>query len=156
MDSSSYSLNFIHPSCSSLFSSTCKKDRVLSTRVFASKGNSAPDHHRRHHHHCHNYCRIVDENMIVLRKRIHEMKMVERNYEAPDDWMQWEKRYYTSYDSIICDALGVLQGKLMNTRPSLALGIVVLMILSVPISSAMAFFQILEITKGILAGISMV
>ncbi|KAJ0035955.1 hypothetical protein Pint_24765 [Pistacia integerrima] len=94
--------------------------------------------------------------MIILRKRIHEMKMVERNYEAPDDWMQWEKRYYTSYDSIICEALGVLQGKLMNTRPSLALGIVVLMILSVPISSAMAFFQILEITKGILAGISMV
>ncbi|KAK8498686.1 hypothetical protein V6N12_000988 [Hibiscus sabdariffa] len=31
--------------------------------------------------------RPVDEDMIVLRKRIHEMKMVERNYEPPADWM---------------------------------------------------------------------
>ncbi|KAK8498689.1 hypothetical protein V6N12_000991 [Hibiscus sabdariffa] len=45
--------------------------------------------------------RPVDEDMIVLRKRIHEMKMVDRNYEPPTNWMEWEKRYYTSYDSIL-------------------------------------------------------
>ncbi|GKV14461.1 hypothetical protein SLEP1_g25341 [Rubroshorea leprosula] len=28
--------------------------------------------------------------MIVLRKRIHEMKMIERNYELPEDWMDWD------------------------------------------------------------------
>ncbi|KAF3784373.1 hypothetical protein EJ110_NYTH06688 [Nymphaea thermarum] len=36
--------------------------------------------------------RIVDDNVFVLRQRIHEMKMVERNYEernyeAPAGWM---------------------------------------------------------------------
>ncbi|KAG7591732.1 hypothetical protein ISN45_Aa01g007250 [Arabidopsis thaliana x Arabidopsis arenosa] len=43
--------------------------------------------------------RTVDENMVVLRKRIHEMKMVERNYEPPSHWMQWEKRLYCNYES---------------------------------------------------------
>ncbi|KAL6982114.1 hypothetical protein U1Q18_023730 [Sarracenia purpurea var. burkii] len=32
----------------------------------------------------------VDENLIVLRKRIHEMKMKERNYEPPSHWMEWD------------------------------------------------------------------
>ncbi|KAL2457532.1 uncharacterized protein Fot_56196 [Forsythia ovata] len=44
--------------------------------------------------------RLVDENMIVLRKRIRERKKMERSYEAPADWMQWEKQYYAYYDEI--------------------------------------------------------
>lgn len=96
---------------------------------------------------------MVDENMIVLRKRIHEMKMIERNYEAPSDWMEWEKQYYASYDSMICDALGVLQNQLMNTRPSLALGIVVLIALSVPTSSAFVLFHLVDLCKQLLQGI---
>ncbi|KAH8511334.1 hypothetical protein H0E87_008770 [Populus deltoides] len=44
---------------------------------------------------------LVDESMLVLRKRIHEMKMVERNYEPPEEWMEWEKQCYTSYDEFI-------------------------------------------------------
>ncbi|TXG57242.1 hypothetical protein EZV62_018555 [Acer yangbiense] len=82
--------------------------------------------------------RVVDESMIVLRKRLHEMKMVERNYEPPTEWMEWEKRYYTSYDSIICEVMGVSQSCLMNTRPSLALGMLALVLLSVPTSTAMS------------------
>ncbi|XWS34521.1 hypothetical protein CRYUN_Cryun21dG0045400 [Craigia yunnanensis] len=101
--------------------------------------------------------RLVDENMIVLRKRIHELKMIERNYEPPADWMEWEKRYYTSYDSIICDVLGVLQSQLMNTRPSFALGMLVLIMLSVPTSAAVMIFHVMEITKGIVeSGIYMI
>ncbi|KAF3777517.1 hypothetical protein EJ110_NYTH45553 [Nymphaea thermarum] len=42
---------------------------------------------------------IVDENMFLLRKRIDEMKMVERNYEAPAGWMDWEKKYHLAYAS---------------------------------------------------------
>ncbi|GMJ03710.1 hypothetical protein HRI_004040200 [Hibiscus trionum] len=91
----------------------------------------------------------VDENMIVLRKRIHEMKMIERNYEPPADWMEWEKRYYTSYDSIICDVLGVLQSVLMNTRPSVALGMVALMVFSLPASAAFVFLHAVDVTKRI-------
>ncbi|XP_039043929.1 uncharacterized protein LOC120183272 [Hibiscus syriacus] len=93
--------------------------------------------------------RPVDENMIVLRKRIHEMKMIERNYEPPADWMEWEKHYYTSYDSIICDVLGVLQSMLMNTRPSLAVGMVALIVLSFPASAAFVVLNAVDVTKRI-------
>lgn len=97
--------------------------------------------------------RMVDENMIVLRKRIHEMKMIERNYEPPENWMEWEKKYYTSYDSYICEAVGVLQAQLMNTRPSVVLGTMALIALSVPTSTALLCFHLMEITNGVLAGI---
>lgn len=97
--------------------------------------------------------RLVDENMIVLRKRIHEMKMVERNYEPPSHWMEWEKRLYVGYDSFICDVMGILQSQLMNTRPSLALGMMALVTLSVPISSAMILLHLIEISQGVLGGL---
>ncbi|KAK3040747.1 hypothetical protein RJ639_029269 [Escallonia herrerae] len=42
----------------------------------------------------HNGSRVVDENMIVLRQRIREVRMVEAEDEAPADWMEWEKGYY--------------------------------------------------------------
>ncbi|KAJ6318365.1 hypothetical protein OIU76_013828 [Salix suchowensis] len=97
--------------------------------------------------------RIVDENMIVLRKRIHEMKMAERNYEPPSNWMGWEKRYFTSYDSLICEMMGFLQSQLMETRPSLALGFIALISLSVSMSTAMMFFQFTEMFKMTLGGL---
>ncbi|XVE74730.1 hypothetical protein DITRI_Ditri12bG0041200 [Diplodiscus trichospermus] len=128
-----------------LCSRTCFRNhhprKAISTKIFAMRRSEAHDHN------CSG--RIVDENMIVLRKRIHELKMIERNYEPPADWMEWEKRYYTSYDSIICDVLGVLQSQLMNTRPSLALGMLALVMLSVPTSAAVMFFHLMEITKGV-------
>ncbi|KAI9170280.1 hypothetical protein LWI28_025485 [Acer negundo] len=145
MSSSSISLtSSLLPSCRSLneHSKTALngRKRVSKAKVFATHDRDYQG-------------RVVDENMIVLRKRMHEMKMVERNYEPPAEWMEWEKRYYTSYDSIICEVMGVLQSCLMNTRPSMALGMLALVLLSVPTSTAMFSFQILEITKGILAGI---
>ncbi|KAK2635342.1 hypothetical protein Ddye_030134 [Dipteronia dyeriana] len=143
MSSSSISLtSSLHYSCGSLNERSKTnlngRKRVSKAKVLATRDRDYPG-------------RVVDENMIVLRKRIHEMKMVERNYEPPAEWMEWEKRYYTSYDSIICEVMGVLQSCLMNTRPSLALGMLALVLLSVPTSTAMFSFQILEITKGILA-----
>ncbi|CAN8293383.1 unnamed protein product [Cochlearia groenlandica] len=88
--------------------------------------------------------RVVDENMVVLRKRIHEMKMVERNFEPPSHWMQWEKRFYGNYDATICDALSLLQSFLMNSRPSVALGTLLLILVSVPVSTAVIAFRILN------------
>ncbi|KAK6157612.1 hypothetical protein DH2020_011860 [Rehmannia glutinosa] len=96
--------------------------------------------------------RLVDENMIVLRKRIHEMKMIEKNYEPPMEWMDWEKQFYTSYDSMICEAMGHLQSYLMETRPCLALGMIALIGLSVPTSTAVVMYNLLELTKGVLSG----
>lgn len=116
------------------------KRPAISTKIFAAKNSG----------------RIVDEGMIVLRKRIHEMRMIETNYEPPADWMDWEKRIYTSYDSMICDFMGVLQSLLMNTRPSVALGMMALIALSLPISAAVVFSQLTEMTTWILTGIDAV
>ncbi|GAA0149782.1 hypothetical protein LIER_20141 [Lithospermum erythrorhizon] len=106
---------------------------------------------RRDHHSYNNNGRQVDENMIVLRKRIHEMKIIERNYEPPAEWMDWEKNYYVNYDSIICDAMGMLQSQLMNTRPSLALGMLGLIAFSVPVSTSIVLFHLLDLSKIVLA-----
>ncbi|XVF43658.1 hypothetical protein PTKIN_Ptkin02bG0058500 [Pterospermum kingtungense] len=138
-----------------LSSRTCLQNHhlkrpMISTKVFAMRRSRSEAHDQN----CSG--RLVDVNMIVLRKRIHEQKMIERNYEPPEDWMEWEKRYYTSYDSIICDVLGVLQTLLMNTRPSLALGMLALIMLSVPTSAAVMFFHLMDMTKGVVeAGIHM-
>ncbi|VVA91394.1 unnamed protein product [Arabis nemorensis] len=89
--------------------------------------------------------KVVDENMVVLRKRIHEMKMVERNYEPPSHWMHWEKRLYCNYDATICDALSLLQTFLMNSRPSVAFGTLLLILVSVPVSTTVFAFRILDL-----------
>ncbi|XP_020210236.1 uncharacterized protein LOC109795207 [Cajanus cajan] len=122
----------------SVASKTCgSKGRKLSSVIMASMRDQ-------------NFSgRLVDESMIILRKRIHEMNMIERNYEPPSDWMDWEKRYYTSYDSIICEAVGVLQTHLMNTRPSLALGAMALVAISVPTSTAVLFFHLVDLAKAL-------
>ncbi|CAN6451954.1 unnamed protein product [Victoria cruziana] len=78
--------------------------------------------------------RMVDENMIVLRMRIQEMKMAESKWEAPAHWMEWEKRYFASYYSDVCEGVGRLQRFLMSTRPGMALGMLVLLGCSLPIS----------------------
>ncbi|XP_075524178.1 uncharacterized protein LOC142556597 [Primulina tabacum] len=96
---------------------------------------------------------IVDENMIVLRKRIREMGMVERDDEPPAGWMDWEKDIYPSYDMIICDAMRFLQWYLMETRPCFALGIIGLIALSVPISTAVVVLNLLELSRGVLSAV---
>ncbi|KAL0296649.1 UNVERIFIED_CONTAM: hypothetical protein Scaly_0950800 [Sesamum calycinum] len=102
----------------------------------------------------HNYNdRVVDENMIVLRKRIHEMEMMERNYEPPMEWTGWEKRVYPNYDSMICDAMMWLQWHLMGTRPGVALGVIALVALSVPTSTAVVLINFLKLIQGFLHGI---
>ncbi|CAO2825360.1 unnamed protein product [Amaranthus hypochondriacus] len=93
--------------------------------------------------------RIVDENMLVLRKRIHEMKMVERNYEPPKEWMEWEKQIYTQYDEYIVMVLGLIQAQLMETRPSVALGALALLTLCVPTSLIFLANHIAQTTNTI-------
>ncbi|KDP22668.1 hypothetical protein JCGZ_02510 [Jatropha curcas] len=94
---------------------------------------------------------LVDQSMIVLRKRIHEMKIIERNYEPPADWMDWEKQFYGSYDDFICKFVGFLQLHLMNTRPCLALGLLFLISISVPISTITIALQFFEAANGVIS-----
>ncbi|CAK9144757.1 unnamed protein product, partial [Ilex paraguariensis] len=103
----------------------------------------------------HNYGRLVDSSMIVLRQRIHEMKMLEKNYASPPlcGWMEWEKRYYRDYHEDVFGAIRFLQSLLMETRPSLALAMVTLVLLSMFSSIAAVGFYVIDIGLGILAGI---
>lgn len=95
--------------------------------------------------------RIVDENMILLRMRIRELKMLETSQEPPASWMGWEKKYYTHYDEDVYEAVGLLQSYLMSVRPSLALGMAALFMLSVPFSAGLLFFHALDqMAKAIL------
>ncbi|MFS7993121.1 hypothetical protein Hanom_Chr12g01090341 [Helianthus anomalus] len=76
--------------------------------------------------------KMVDENMIVLRERIRKMKEeMEHNSggdRLPANWMQWEKTYFYSgdYHSHIYEVIALLQRFLMDCRPSVVLGLVVL------------------------------
>ncbi|KAE8731553.1 hypothetical protein F3Y22_tig00002799pilonHSYRG00158 [Hibiscus syriacus] len=98
---------------------------------------------------------LVDENLIVLRKRIHDMKIVERNYEPPSDWMEWEKPYYTSYNECVCRIMGLLQSCLMNTKPSSALGILALLTMCLQGSVIMVVVHLVIAAKGVLSTINL-
>ncbi|XP_010916323.1 uncharacterized protein [Elaeis guineensis] len=95
---------------------------------------------------------LVDENMAVLRRRIHEMRLAEKGHSPPSDWMEWEKRYYESYGSDVCEVVGLLQTFLMNTRPSLAIGLLVVLTLSVPTSIILILMCLVEASPSILSG----
>lgn len=119
-----------------------KRKKTMSVSATASSGKD----------HYYGGGRLVDENMIVLRRRIHETKMVERNYEPPSHWMDWEKRFYSSYDSVICDSVGILQSFLMNSRPTVAIATLILLLVSVPVSSSVFAFRLLDLLHWALAG----
>ncbi|KAK8483393.1 hypothetical protein V6N13_090490 [Hibiscus sabdariffa] len=88
--------------------------------------------------------RLVDESMIVLRKRVQELKMAEESYEPPRNWMEWERQYKREkYDGDVCEAMGSLQAKLMGTRPGVALGMGVLLLFSLPTSMAAVLFHVM-------------
>lgn len=70
--------------------------------------------------------------------------------EAPSDWTEWEKNYFVHYVSDVCEAVGLLQRMLMNTRPCLALGMLALLMLSMSMSMSLFLFHVVEFTKGII------
>ncbi|KAM7478228.1 hypothetical protein LguiA_026441 [Lonicera macranthoides] len=96
--------------------------------------------------------KLVDENMIVLRMRIKDMKMSGTSQMPPSDWMEWEKQYIRDYYEDVCDGVGLLQMCLMNTRPCLAMGMVALVALSVPISAWVIIFNVMGWINGVVLG----
>ncbi|CAN0913767.1 hypothetical protein LINGRAHAP2_LOCUS28137 [Linum grandiflorum] len=96
---------------------------------------------------------VVDEGMIVLRKRIGEMKMAERSYEPPEEWAEWEKQNYAVYGDLVCKSLGVMQRSLMGTRPTFALGALVLLAACVPVSTYAVASRIAEAADGVLSSL---
>ncbi|KAI3669672.1 hypothetical protein L6452_41002 [Arctium lappa] len=95
---------------------------------------------------------VVDENMIVLRMRIKDLEMEEMGglpLAVPENWMEWEKRY-VRYNEDVCEAMGMLQMLLMNTRPSLVLGTLALLMLSVPLSTGVVVYHFIRLVKLLL------
>ncbi|KAG4191180.1 hypothetical protein ERO13_A07G075900v2 [Gossypium hirsutum] len=95
--------------------------------------------------------KLVDENMIVLRMRIKDTKISE-GFELPSEWMEWEKQYYLHYNEDVCEAMGVLQNLLVNVRPSFGIAIVVLVLLSFPISTGVTLFHVLQLGQWFISG----
>lgn len=92
--------------------------------------------------------KLVDENMIVLRIRIKEMKLLEAGKMGPpSNWMEWEKKYYAHYNEDVCEAIGLIQIYLMESRPALALGMLALLCLSVSYSTYVLILHAMEMTQ---------
>jgi len=81
--------------------------------------------------------------------------MLEACNNPPSHWMEWEKQYclHCNYNNDVCEAVGMLQNYLMNVRPSLALGMVALVSLSVTISTGVVLLQAIEIAMGVLSAL---
>ncbi|OIT27201.1 hypothetical protein A4A49_23005 [Nicotiana attenuata] len=99
-----------------------------------------------------NESKLVDENMIVLRMRIKDMNISssEVGQLPSNNWMEWEKKYFSHYNDVVFEVVRVLQMYLMETRPALALGMLTLLSLSVPISTYVLVQHAMEIGKSLL------
>ncbi|KAH6784663.1 hypothetical protein C2S52_009622 [Perilla frutescens var. hirtella] len=98
---------------------------------------------------------VDDQSMIVLRMRIKKMKAIEGGEGAatpPSEWKEWERRVFTHYHEGVCDSVEMLQAFLMNTRPSVAVGMLALIAMAVPFSSSVVVVNALKVAKGLLAG----
>ncbi|KAG0491482.1 hypothetical protein HPP92_004880 [Vanilla planifolia] len=87
----------------------------------------------------------VDKSMIVLRRRIHQMRMEESGHELPAHWVEWERQVYASYAEHVYDLVGLLQTVLLSTRPIVAMAIASALLLGVPTSLLMAVLWALKI-----------
>ncbi|CAL4951139.1 unnamed protein product [Urochloa decumbens] len=96
---------------------------------------------------------LVDEGMSVLRRRIREARMAETNYEAPEGWAAWEKRYYPAYVADVSGIVGALQLALMGTRPSVAIAVAALVLASVPVSAAAALHQLAMVAEAVMQSV---
>ncbi|XP_014511977.1 uncharacterized protein LOC106770694 [Vigna radiata var. radiata] len=121
-----------------MFSNVTAPRRSL---ICASESDSFGHHHEG---------KMVDDNMILLRKRIREIEMLKTKGKASSDWNEWEKKYFQNYDSDVCEAVGVLQRVLMNTRPSFALATFALLMLTMSMSMLQLAFHLVGFAKGIL------
>lgn len=97
--------------------------------------------------------RMVDEGMVVLRRRIHEMEAAERGWEPPDEWAAWEKEWYATYDADVCRLLGLLQAFLASSRPGVGVGLVAVLVLAVPASAFVLVSLLLDASRAIVSNL---
>lgn len=96
--------------------------------------------------------RLVDEDMIVLRRRMWEIEMEEKDSEAaPPHWAEWERSYYARYGADVCEMVGLLQRLLLNSRPAVALGIIAAVAVSVPTAAAAVLFNLVAVATAVIS-----
>ncbi|CAO2185405.1 unnamed protein product [Urochloa humidicola] len=93
--------------------------------------------------------RLVDEGMLVLRRRIHEMRAAERGWEPPEEWAAWEKEWYGTYDADVCSLLAAVQEFLVSSRPGVGVGIMAVLALAVPASAFVFVSHLLDASRAI-------
>ncbi|KAJ1282848.1 hypothetical protein BS78_03G083400 [Paspalum vaginatum] len=96
---------------------------------------------------------LVDEGMVVLRRRIHEMEAAERGWEPPQDWAAWEKEWYATYDADVCGLVGALQAFLMGLRPGVGVGLVAAILLALPASAFVLASHLLDASRAIVSNL---
>nr|GMD55492.1 uncharacterized protein LOC109151155 [Ipomoea batatas] len=129
---------------------TTRGDKKMTRRIIAAarRGDNHQDHR------CGGRNKMVDENMIVLRLRIKEMKALEGDdgdRTAEMHWMGWEKEYAKHYNEDICEFIGLLQRFLMENRPALGLGLMAVVLGSVSLSTFVAIMHAMEMANGVLS-----
>ncbi|KAH9534959.1 hypothetical protein CY35_17G029500 [Sphagnum magellanicum] len=78
---------------------------------------------------------MVDDNMMILRKRIQSLRAQEKFYDMPAEWMEWERNAYASYRADIGLLLSTIQSQLLTMRPGIALSIVTISLAIFPVAS---------------------
>ncbi|KAI3453101.1 hypothetical protein Pfo_009764 [Paulownia fortunei] len=130
----------------------CRKSKKRVPNSVCARKRDANSHDKGHDH---VRGRLVDENMIVLRMRIQEMKMKEEEEQqnhvtkSGKYWMEWEREWCKNYESDVVEGVGFLQTWMMNSRPSMVLGMVALLIFSVSTSLAVALCYLLDFVMGL-------
>lgn len=94
----------------------------------------------------------MDESMKTLRQRIRAIRAMDRGDGMLEEWIDREKQYHhTFFQSNSCEILGLLQLlDPVDTRPSLAIGVTVMVRLSIPISVLVVMLYLMDAAKGIL------
>ncbi|MFS7951155.1 hypothetical protein Hanom_Chr07g00591641 [Helianthus anomalus] len=85
-------------------------------------------------------------------KNIRKMKIDGDEDRLPNNWMELEKTYTYSggYHSDVYEAITVLQRFLMETRPSMALGLVVIVAFGSCVAGAMVLQWLINLALGYL------
>ncbi|KAK1419853.1 hypothetical protein QVD17_29237 [Tagetes erecta] len=94
--------------------------------------------------------KMVDEDMITLRERIRKMKFESDDHRLTDDWMHWEKMYYCSggYHSDVYEVVAFLQNFLVESRPSVAVGLVAGLVIGGSTTAVMVLHLLMKLVMG--------
>lgn len=72
--------------------------------------------------------------MMVLRRRIEDMRMKETFSQTPEEWMEWEKSCYSSYRADVNILMATLQSVLLGMRPGVVLFIISFLLAAAPVA----------------------